>query len=136
LHTNPLILISRTRATTHFYAWWVCWSRLSVRNVTTKQMISIFTLWTFHLYITTFQQYQLYIGGHHGHDRIVAGLTTTYAISAYHHWFCEFESRPGRGVQHYVIEFVSDLWQVVFSQLKRYSRAACGSSLSVTEGCC
>ena len=34
-----------------------------------------------------------------------------YAISAYHHW-CEFESRPGRGAQHYLIKFVSDLWQV------------------------
>jgi len=28
--------------------------------------------------------------------------TTTYAISAYHHWCCEFESRSGWGVQHYV----------------------------------
>ena len=36
---------------------------------------------------------------------------STYAISAYHHW-CEFESRSGRGVQHYVIKFVSDLRQV------------------------
>ena len=25
---------------------------------------------------------------------------------------CEFESRSGRGVQYYVIKFVSDLWQV------------------------
>ena len=37
---------------------------------------------------------------------------TTYAINAYHHWCCEFESRSGRGVQHYVIKFVSDLGQV------------------------
>jgi len=36
-------------------------------------------------------------------DRMVVGFTTTYAISAYHHWCCEFESRSGRGVQHYVI---------------------------------
>ena len=36
--------------------------------------------------------------GHRGCDRIVVGFTTTYAISAYHHWFCEFESRSGRGV--------------------------------------
>ena len=43
---------------------------------------------------------------------MVVGFTTTYAISAYHHWFCEFESRPGWGVQHYVIKFVSDLRQV------------------------
>jgi hypothetical protein len=26
-----------------------------------------------------------YLRGHHGHDRIVVGLTTTYAICAYHH---------------------------------------------------
>jgi hypothetical protein len=31
---------------------------------------------------------------------MVVGFTTTYAISAYHHWCCEFESRLGRGVQH------------------------------------
>jgi hypothetical protein len=28
---------------------------------------------------------------------MVVGFTTTYAISAYHHWCCEFESRSGRG---------------------------------------
>ena len=43
---------------------------------------------------------------------MVVGFTTTYAISAYHHWCCQFESRSGCGVQHYVIKFVSDLWQV------------------------
>ena len=47
-------------------------------------------------------------------DRMVAGLWTTYAISVYHHWCCEFESRPGElySIQHYVIKFVSDLRQV------------------------
>ena len=39
---------------------------------------------------------------------------TKYAISAYHHWCCEFASRSGRGVQHYVIKFVSDR-SVIFS---------------------
>jgi hypothetical protein len=34
---------------------------------------------------------------------MVIGFTTTYAINVYHHW---------RGVQHYVIKFVSDLRQV------------------------
>jgi len=43
---------------------------------------------------------------------MVVGFTTTYAISAYQHWCFEFESRSGRGVQHYLIEFVSDLQQV------------------------
>jgi hypothetical protein len=37
---------------------------------------------------------------------------TTYEISAYHNRCCEFESRSGRGVQHYVIKFVGDLRQV------------------------
>jgi len=50
------------------------------------------------------------VRGRCGHDRMVVGFTTTYAISAYHH--CEFESRSWRGVQHYVIKFVSDFRQV------------------------
>jgi len=44
-----------------------------------------------------------FFGGRRGRDRMVVGSTTTYAISAYHHWCCEFESRWGRGVQHYAI---------------------------------
>ena len=43
---------------------------------------------------------------------ISVGFTTTYVISAYHHWCCEFESRSGRDVQHYVIKVVSNLRQV------------------------
>jgi hypothetical protein len=50
--------------------------------------------------------------GRRGRDRMVVGFTTTYSISVYHHWCCEFESRSGRGVQHYVIKFVNDLQQV------------------------
>ena len=34
----------------------------------------------------------------HDRDRMVVGFTTTYAISAYYHWYCGFESRSGRGV--------------------------------------
>jgi hypothetical protein len=47
-------------------------------------------------------------------DRMVVGFTTIYAISAYHHQFCEFESSSGEvySIQHYVIKFVSDLRQV------------------------
>ena len=47
-----------------------------------------------------------------GRDRMVVGYTAIYAISAYHHWCCEFKYRSGRGVQHYVIQFVNDLRQV------------------------
>ena len=50
--------------------------------------------------------------GRHDHDCMVVWFTTTYAIGAYHHWCCEFESRSGRGVLHYVLKFVSDLRQV------------------------
>ena len=30
-----------------------------------------------------------------GHDRMVVGFIANYAISAYHHLRCEFESHPG-----------------------------------------
>jgi len=53
----------------------------------------------------------MYNRGRRGRDRMVVRFTTTYAISVYHHWFCEFESRSWRGIQHYVIKFVSDLRQ-------------------------
>ena len=45
-------------------------------------------------------------------DRMVVEFIPTYAISAYDHGCCEFESRSGRGVQHYVIKFVRELRQV------------------------
>ena len=40
---------------------------------------------------------------------------TTYAISDYHHWCCEYKSHSGEvcSTQHYVIKFVSVLRQVV-----------------------
>ena len=50
--------------------------------------------------------------GRRGCDRMVVGFTTTYAISSQHHWCCEFESRPGWGVQHYVMKLISDFRQV------------------------
>ena len=43
---------------------------------------------------------------------MVVEITTNYAISAYHNLCCEFESGSGRGVQHYVIKFITDLRQV------------------------
>ena len=50
----------------------------------------------------------------HGGDHMVVEFITTYAMSAYHHLCCEFESRSGEvySIQHYVIKFVSDLRQV------------------------
>jgi hypothetical protein len=43
---------------------------------------------------------------------MVDEFTTTYAISVYRHWCCEFESQWGWGDLHYVINSISDLWQV------------------------
>ena len=66
------------------------------------------------LYFILFYLYATLNGkrGRRGRDSVVVGFTTTYAISAYHHLCCELESRSGRGVQQYVIKFVSDLQQV------------------------
>jgi hypothetical protein len=41
--------------------------------------------------------------GRRGREHMLVGFTYMYAISAYHHWCCEFESRSGRGVQYFVI---------------------------------
>ena len=54
----------------------------------------------------------LYLCCVHDHDCMVVGFTTTYEISTYHHWCCEFESQSGWDVQHYVLKFVNDLRQV------------------------
>jgi hypothetical protein len=47
--------------------------------------------------------------GHHGRDRMVVGFTTTYAISAYHHWCCDFESQSGRAGLYITIFFYLSL---------------------------
>ena len=52
--------------------------------------------------------------GRRGRDCIVVEFITTYAISAYHHYCYEFESRSGEvyPLQHYVIKHFSDLRHV------------------------
>ena len=83
-------------------------------------MICKFSLWSLHATISNIY-YQVtsklsvisnLTWGRRGSDRMVVGFTTTYAIGAFHHWFCEFQSQSRWGVQHYVIKFVSDLLQV------------------------
>jgi hypothetical protein len=51
---------------------------------------------------------------HRCRDRMVVGFTTNYAISAFHHYRCEFESLSDEvySIQHYMLKFVSDLRQV------------------------
>jgi hypothetical protein len=38
------------------------------------------------------------IGDLRDRNHTVVGFTTTYAISAYHHYSCEFKSRSCRGI--------------------------------------
>ena len=56
------------------------------------------------------KQCSLYFRGCRGCDRMVVGFTTTYAISA----VVSSNSTHGEvySIQHYVIKFVSDLWQI------------------------
>ena len=62
--------------------------------------------------------YDIWFGGRRGRDRMVVGFTTTCTISDYHLKSCKFEPRSWRGyntiysIQHYVINFVSDLRQI------------------------
>ena len=49
-------------------------------------------------------------GGRRGRDRQCLSLLS-----------CEFGSWSGRGVQHYVIKFISDLWQIIcFLRILRF----------------
>jgi len=67
------------------------------------------------------EKFTFVVGGRRVRDLMVVGFTTTYAISAYHHWSCEFESLSGQSVQHYVIKLVGDLRQVGgFLQVLRF----------------
>ena len=61
---------------------------------------------------------------------MVVGFTTTYAINAYHHWCCEFETRSGDvySEQHYVINFVS-----VMQQVDGFLRGTPVSSINKTD---
>ena len=52
------------------------------------------------LYQADYSTVTLRVGDCHGRDCMVVCLTTAYAISDYHHWCCEFESRTERDVQH------------------------------------
>ena len=49
-------------------------------------------------FIRTNQSTLTYFEGRGGRNRMVVGFTTTYAISAYYQWCCEFEVRSGRSV--------------------------------------
>ena len=50
---------------------------------------------------------------------VIIGFTTTCAISAYHHWCCEFESRSGQ--QHYVCQrLATGQWYIMSMFIKKF----------------
>jgi hypothetical protein len=56
--------------------------------------------------------------GRHGPDRRIVVVTTTYAIGAYHHFRCEFESHPGEGhltdwSLKNMMNVINPIWDVV-----------------------
>ena len=60
-------------------------------------------------------EYKLLVWGHRGHDRIVVVLTTTYMQSVpitTKVMSSNLVHGEMYSIQHYVIKFVSDLWQV------------------------
>ena len=67
---------------------------------------------------------------------MVVGFITTYAISSYHHYGCEFEPRSGEvySIQHYVIKFASDLRQVGgFLRVLRFPLPCSKTDHDITE---
>jgi gentisate 1,2-dioxygenase len=51
---------------------------------------------------------------HHGRDRMVAGFTTTCAISAHHHLSCEFEPCLWQGVLDTTL--CDQVWSVAYDR--------------------
>jgi hypothetical protein len=49
-------------------------------------------------HITVFAGFTPFNWGRRGRDSMVVGFSTTCAISVYHQWSCEFQSRSWRGV--------------------------------------
>jgi hypothetical protein len=56
--------------------------------------------------------------------------TTTYAICAYHHWCCVGSTLAGRCVQHNVIKFVSDFFDLTWEVVDRF--VTLGELLTIT----
>ena len=70
-----------------------------ITTVRSKNNICL-DFWYCHYYVTSIYAVIAYHQwrGCCSRDRMVVGFITTCAMSAYHHWRCEFESWSGRGV--------------------------------------
>jgi hypothetical protein len=88
----------------HFYtSWWLC-----SRGVCT----SYTQTWPKTFFLRKIGLHRLWLERSNLIFQSDLQLVSIYAISAYHHWCCEFESRSGWGVQHYVEMFGIDLRQI------------------------
>jgi len=87
-HGNCYIIVHYTRVVNSCYYL----SNHCACKITKKLHLNIKLLYLPYSYLSNNQ------GGRRGGDRMVARFTTTYAISAYHHWCCEFESWSGHKV--------------------------------------
>ena len=105
-----LLLLTRTSEVTWFICYWlpeqprsydlfVIVAQSLVFCVVTLYYFSSCVIWPLYFCLTFILR-----RGRRDRDRMIVGFTTTYAISAYYHWCCEFESRSGRCEQHYVIK--------------------------------
>ena len=70
--------------------------RVRLINCLTLSKLNIF--FAMFLFVCLFFFIKNINGGRRDRDRMVVWFTTTYAMSAYYDWCCEFESRSGRGV--------------------------------------
>ena len=91
------------------FACWYCWMRLFACWYCWMRLFACWYCWNCFSFLFITHADILWMKGRR--NCMVVEFTTTYAISAYHHWCCEFESQSGRGTQHYVIKFISDLRQ-------------------------
>jgi hypothetical protein len=80
--------------------------------------------------------------GRRGRDRMVVRFATTYAISAYRHWYYEFESRSVRGAQaikicfsNFSLPYLYSLWISSKQNYIRYMAVQCLKELmSIYKG--
>jgi hypothetical protein len=77
-------------------------------------------------------QYHPHVGGHRGRDSMVVGFTITCAISAYHHWRCEFESRSGKMYSIQNHRSATSHWQTYHIMLYRVHLAWAGFKLTTS----
>jgi hypothetical protein len=88
---NKFIYIAETKHELSTKQMGIMKNRLSLFHGNRRKDHNTFTIWHYGTYIPTSLCHRF--SGRRGRDRVVFGFIITYAISAYHHWCCEFGSR-------------------------------------------